>query len=102
MTTNNLKTNSFYNKNRAIDFSKMQSRSTKMFIHLHSLEVPNIGYYVPKYNFIQNRQININLSKKTFIDKIHKNQFLLKKNFRLVYIEPNYHIIDNNKLDNFT
>jgi hypothetical protein len=101
-TNNNLKTNSFYNKNRAVDFKKMQSRSTKMFINLHSLEVPNFGYYVPKYNFIQNRQININLNKKPFIDKHHKKQFLLKKILCSYYMEPNYHIIDNNKLNNLT
>ena len=99
-TNNNLKTNSFYNKNRAIDFSKMQSRSTKMFINLHSLEVPNFGYYVPKYNFIQNRQININLSKKPYIDKLHKKQYLMKKILGSYYMELNYHIIDNNKLNN--
>ena len=99
-TNNNLKTTSFYNKNRAVDFSKMQSRSTKMFINLHSLEVPNFGYYVPKYDFIQNRQININLSKKPFIDKHHKKQFLLKKILGSYYMDPNYHIIDNNKLNN--
>jgi hypothetical protein len=101
-TNNNLKTNSFYNKNRAVDFRKMQSRSTKMFINLHSLEVPNFGYYVPKYNYIQNRQININLNKKPFIDKLHEKQFLLKKILCSYYMEPNYHIIDNNKLNNFT
>lgn len=101
-SNNNLKTNSFYNKNRAFDFSKMQSRSTKMFINLHSLDVPNFGYYVPKYNFIQNRQININLSKKPIIDKLHKKQFLLKKILGSYYFGPNYHIIDNNKLNNIT
>ena len=92
--------NSFHNKNRAIDFSKMQSRSSKNFINSNSLKVPNFGYYHPKYNYVENRQININLNKKPIFDRSQKKHFLLKKILCSYQIGSNYKTIDNNKLNN--
>ena len=93
--TNN---NSFYNKNRAIDFSKMLHRSSKIFLNLHSLKVPNGGYYEPKYNLIEKRQYNIHINK-PIIDNLKKKQILLKKIMTSYAINPNYELIDGNKLN---
>jgi len=89
---------SFYNKNKAVDFRKMQSRSSKIFLNLNSLKVPNSGYYEPKYNYVEKRQFNI-LFNRPVIDKNKKKQLLLKKIMTSYYIEPNYQLIDNKKLN---
>ena len=95
----NNNTISFYNKNRAIDFSKMQKRSSKIFLNLHSLKVPNSGYYEPKYNLIEKRQYNIHINKKPILDNFTKKQILLKKIMTSYYINPNYQLIDGTKLN---
>ena len=94
----NNNTISFYKKNRAVDFGKMQSRSSKLFLNLNSLKVPNFGYYKPNYNFIEERQLNILLDRPT-IDKFTRKKLLLKKIIASYYIEPHYKLIDNNKLN---
>jgi len=95
----NNNTISFYNKNRAIDFSKMLKRSSKLFINVYSLKVPNSGYYEPKYNSVEKRQYNILINKKPIVDKHKRKQILLKKIMTSYYIAPNYQLIDNNKLN---
>ena len=90
--------NSFYNKNRAIDFSKMLHRSSKIFLNLHSLKVPNGGYYEPRYNFIEKRQYNIHINKPV-IDNLKKKQILLKKIITSYNINPSYELIDEKKLN---
>ena len=94
----NLNTISFYNKNKAIDFSKMLRRPTKLFINIHSLKVPNSGYYEPNYNLVEKRQYNIHFNKPV-IDKIQRKHNLLKKLMASYNIESNYQLIDNNKLN---
>ena len=89
---------SFYNKNKAVDFSKMQSRSSKFFLNIHSLKVPNFGYYKPNYDCIEQRQFNILLARPT-IDPNKRKKLLLKKIIASYYIEPDYKLIDNSKLN---
>ena len=89
---------SFYNKNRAVDFRKMLRRSSKNFINISSLKVPNSGYYEPNYNAVEERQYNILLDRPV-VDENQKKQLLLKKIMTSYYIEPNYQIIDNSKLN---
>ena len=98
---NNLdsKTISFYNKNKAIDFSKMLNRPPKIFINMHSLKVPNSGYYEPRYNAIEKRQYDIHINK-PLADKRKKKQILLKKIMTSYNINSKYELIDNNKLNN--
>ena len=95
---NDSNNNSFYKKNRAIDFSKMLTRSSKIFLNLHSLKVPNGGYYEPRYNFIEKRQYNIHINKPV-VDNLKKKQILLKKIMTSYNINPNYELIDGNKLN---
>ena len=97
---NNLDNNtiSFYNKNRAIDFSKMLNRPPKIFINMHSLKVPNSGYYEPRYNLIEKRQYDIHINK-PIADKYKKKQILLKKIMTSYNINSKYELIDNNKLN---
>jgi hypothetical protein len=95
----NNNTISFYNKNRTIDFRKMLKRSSKLFINVYSLKVPNSGYYEPKYNSVEKRQYNILINKKPIVDKHKRKQILLKKIMTSYYIAPNYQLIDNNKLN---
>ena len=89
---------SFYNRNRAVDFRKMLKRSSKNFINVSSLKVPNSGYYEPNYNAVEERQYDI-LFDKPIIDENQKKQLLLKKIMTSYYIEPNYQLIDNSKLN---
>jgi hypothetical protein len=95
---NDSNNNSFYKKNRAIDFSKMLTRSSKIFLNLHSLKVPNGGYYEPRYNLIEKRQYNIHINKPV-VDNLKKKQILLKKIMTSYNINPNYELIDGNKLN---
>jgi hypothetical protein len=97
---NNLNSNtiSFYNKNRAIDFSKMLNRPPKIFINMHSLKVPNSGYYEPRYNLIEKRQYDIHINK-PIADKYKRKQILLKKIMTSYNINSKYELIDNNKLN---
>ena len=95
---NDSNNDSFYKKNRAIDFSKMLKRSSKIFLNLHSLKVPNGGYYEPRYNFIEKRQYNIHINKPV-VDNLKKKQILLKKIMTSYNINPNYELIDGNKLN---
>jgi hypothetical protein len=94
----NNNTISFYNKNKAVDFRKMQSRSSKVFLNIHSLKVPNFGYYKPNYDFVEKRQFNILLDRPT-IDVHKRKKLLLKKIIASYYIEPDYKLIDNKKLN---
>ena len=95
---NDSNNNSFYKKNRAIDFSKMLTRSSKIFLNLHSLKVPNGGYYEPRYNLIEKRQYNIHINKPV-VDNLKKKQILLKKIMTSYNINPTYELIDGNKLN---
>ena len=106
--TNNNHTESNKNNNtisfkniKAVDFSKMQSRSSKIFLNLHSLKVPNSGYYEPKYNLIEKRQYDIHINRPLF-DKLKKKQLLLKKIMTSYNIGANYKSIDNSKLNDDT
>ena len=97
-TNNNNNTISFQNKNRAVDFEKMQSRSNKVFLNVNSLKVPNTGYYEPKYNSVHKRIININLNRPV-MDKLQRKHLLLKKIMTSYNMESKFLLIDNNKLN---
>ena len=84
--------------NRAVDFGKMLSRSSKIFLNTHSLKVPNSGYYEPKYNLIEKRIYDIYINRPSF-DKFKKKQLLLKKLMTSYNIGANYQLIDNSKLN---
>lgn len=96
--TNNNNTISFQNKNRAVDFEKMQSRSNKVFLNVNSLKVPNTGYYEPKYNSVEKRIINISLNRPV-MDKLQRKHLLLKKIMTSYNMESKFLLIDNNKLN---
>lgn len=97
----NNNTISFHNKNKAVDFEKMQSRSNKFFINLSSLKVPNTGYYEPKYNCVEKKIINISLNRPV-MDTLKKKQLLLKKIMTSYHMESKFLLVDNSKLNDET
>ena len=97
----NNNTISFHNKNKAVDFEKMQSRSNKFFINLSSLKVPNTGYYEPKYNCVEKKIINISLNRPV-MDTLKKKQLLLKKIMTFYHMESKFLLVDNSKLNDET
>ena len=89
---------SFYKRNKAIDFSKMQSHSYRSLLNKNSLTSPNAGYYNPKYDLIEQSPRNVFFSKKP-IDKLKSKKLKLNQILTSYKIESKYCIVDNNKLN---
>ena len=91
---------SFYKKNKAIDFKKMQSRSYKG-LNKHSITTPtpDAGFYNPKYDYILERPVNVFINKSP-MNKYKFKKIKLNKILTSYHIETNYNIIDNSKLNN--
>ena len=88
----------FHFKNRAVDFTKMRSR--KAILLKTSLQIPNFGYYEPKYNLVEKRQYDIFFNKKPDTNKHLQKKILLQKIATSYDVKPNYQTIDNDKLNN--
>ena len=88
----------FHFKNRAVDFTKMRSR--KAILLKTSLQIPNFGYYEPKYNLVEKRQYDIFFNKKPDTNKHLQKKLLLQKIATSYDVKPNYQTIDNDKLNN--
>lgn len=88
----------FYNRNKAIDFSKMQRHSFKNLLNKDCLKNPKAGYYNPKYDFIEKSPRNIFFGKKP-IDEYKSKKLLLNHIMRSYHTDIKYLIIDNSKLN---
>ena len=82
--------------NNAINFRKMKNRPP--LLNEASLFVPNPCYYEPKYSILDKNISNVQLSKDPIIKKSDHRKYLIKKICSSYYVDPTYHIIDNNKL----
>ena len=67
----------FHFKNRAVDFTKMRSR--KAILLKTSLQIPNFGYYEPKYNLVKKDNMIYFLIKSQIQISIYKKKFYCKK-----------------------
>ena len=92
------KNTSFYNRNKAIDFNKMQSHSFKTLLNNNCLTTPNSGYYNPKYDLIEENPRNIYFSKKP-VDKLKSKKLKLNHILTSYNTKSEYSIIDNTKLN---
>ena len=88
----------FDKKNKAIDFSKMQSRSQKG-LKKHQEITPDAGFYNPNYDYILGKPVNVFINKKP-MNKYKFKKIKLNKILTSYHIETNYDIIDNSKLNN--
>lgn len=87
-------------KNRSIDFNKMLRRTKNDLINVHSLKVPSMCYYKPKYDLIEKKPLRVIFNEFNIAKENKKTpKYLIQKLWRSYNVRQEYQLIDNNKLN---
>ena len=82
--------------NNFVDFRKMAYRKDKDMIYFSSLEVPSFNNYNPKFDLVEKKASQIVFSPR--IEKKNSKQYLLRKLWSSYKVEPDYKLVNNDKL----
>ena len=84
----------YVGNSRGIDFSKMKSRSEKELYNYNILNNPSVGYYQPKYDYMNSQVKGVMFSPRE--DKkvtSPSKQYLVKKLWRSYQNPPEYRLV---------
>ena len=82
----------------AVNFDKMMSRKGTDFLNSYSLKTPSFNRYYPNYDFVKNSPAKISFSYHK-IDNNDKKKYLLRKLMSSYNVDTEFHIINNNKIN---
>ena len=84
-------------KNKALDFNKMEYRNPNNWISVSKLSTPSFYYYNPKYDCIEKKPMNIIFNPKQVVERNNKKN-IIKKIWSMYDVRREYLSIDNDKL----